>query len=115
MPPPMIAREFYTDLEMAEKFKKVKKKVRKIRKKPKTLRAADLLPLDESDEHLGRRGWVPSVLHPSLLFLFLYFLLLNASSHLTVSDELICLLSAKVKSRGNLERTGLYPRSLPDI
>ena len=38
--------EFYTQAEMDAKFKKRKRKVRKV-KKPETVKADDLLPLEE--------------------------------------------------------------------
>ncbi|XP_067943519.1 U4/U6.U5 tri-snRNP-associated protein 1-like [Watersipora subatra] len=51
MDAPAVQSEFYTQQEMDAKFKKRKKKLRKV-KKPETVKADDLLPLDEEDNKL---------------------------------------------------------------
>lgn len=53
IPSMSLATEYYTQEEADAKFKKIKKKRRKIR--GKVLKADDLLPLDEDNEHLGSR------------------------------------------------------------
>ena len=60
LPPPMVAREFFTEEEMSQKFKKIKKKERKIRKKPKVVKASDLIPVDDIADH-GRRNFSTDV------------------------------------------------------